>query len=372
MLQAFNTDAAVVRAFDLKTKEIEMDRAEIQQFLMVMEKLDANPEHNITWSQFLMNFGQTQQNIETLLRLYTMPKHMREAQGRGATDRWGAQGRAKQRERIQAMSTKMTDAQMHALRHIFHRFKKADSKGMINIMDLLMAMRDDGSVRHLFELFDQFEEVDDEDQRRFGQIIDKLESAGDGKQHISWDEFMSYFGQNRYDFRGLMMCLQPTSLEAEQRIHSAVGKRKNKSAQAAANAGGAAVVDVDSDDSMASLPEDGLLRLEDDLDSSDSEPEYMVGRAEVADGKELEIELGSTPFENYLIYAGNTNRKLFGPGEARAPRAAPRGGPGVCACLRLPSPWLRRSPLRRDRAVAAVALPVARSAPPMLLVPWHG
>ena len=50
-------------------------------------------------------------------------------------------------ERIQAMSTKMTEPQVHALKHIYHKFKKADKEGKISLMDLLMAMRDDGQVR---------------------------------------------------------------------------------------------------------------------------------------------------------------------------------------------------------------------------------
>ena len=73
---------------------------EIGQFLLVMEKLDANPEHKITWKQFVHQFGQTQQNMETLLRLYAMPKQsLRDVQQRSADmeDRRSAKARKKQK-----------------------------------------------------------------------------------------------------------------------------------------------------------------------------------------------------------------------------------------------------------------------------------
>ena len=145
-------------------------------------------------------------------------------------------------------------------------------------------------MRALFELFDVFEEVTDEEQRRFGAVIEKLQAAGDEKQKITWDEFMSYFGQNRYDFRGLMKCLAPTSEDAANRISTTTGEHKHtgdttlEAGGATVDAGGDGDSDSSDGDSVKELGEDGLVELETEFSDTDEEPEYMIGREEVRAG----------------------------------------------------------------------------------------
>eukprot|EP00941_MAST-03F_sp_MAST-3F-sp1_P004856 g4856.t1 len=333
LLKAFNNDYVVVQEFDLENKHFEVDKTELAQFMRVMENIDSHPEHQLTWSEFLSYFGQSVHDIQTLLRLYSLPKHMRESHVGGANHAGSISARQAQMKKI---SSRMTDSQLGALKHVFHQFKKGSNGKGISIMDLLMAMRDDSAVKHLFDLNDMFEEIPDDESRRFNAILKKITDATQGDLKISWVEFMSYFGQNRYDFRTLMLVLPDTDVDSAKRTQSMMERNKEKrksqakklrkrkgkkEKQKKGSEKGKKNEKKDDDDfsdesydtistDEMDLVDEGVVDLDGNLTTSDEELEYMIGRERY--DQEVELYLGSTPFENYNIWSGNTNRKLFG------------------------------------------------------------